>query len=590
MKRILFFISLFFTLEAVAQTDAESIYLLAWKKYNANNYTEAGELFEKSIKAGKTWPGVYLNAASSWAMADNEEKAFENLFKMVDAGYINKSYILDEFPEFSKYYGNAEWKGLMEKMDNRITAFYKYAENVSFQKLSKEQMYSDFDTLVKNIVLYSPHIKVRHHVCGIDYEKQFKGLRKEIESCDSSERFAMLIYRVLLVCQDGHTSISRTNPLKLLSDGMPMEECASIGNYQKYFNSVMVMDDNLPELVYYKGKYYTRTEYQYSNTTVPKKAELISVNGMSPTKYLLTNLDKKGFLSWDFINNCFYSESLLQNSIANDTTLRLTFLANKKKQRLDVNLKMGFKSRPTLANDNGFVEYWGDSRTLYIRIPKMVNEEFYPKEIARYDKENIEKVIIDIRGNPGGSDNVWNKTLSSIMCGKTFFKTKYSYNSDLKKSDTTFTPAENFRDLNLVYKWANRGIGGNKSVLNYKGKIYVLYDELSFSAAGSLVSACYYSDNLVAVGVPTGRILGFGTNPYEFRLPNTKIGYRIEPILDITECNTYKDIFHDKPELDVNLNLDEIILLKTNPYTNEFLKNEDPYIKRVKSEELTMPE
>lgn len=112
----------------------------------------------------------------------------------------------------------------------------------------------------------------------------------------------------------------------------------------------------------------------------------------------------------------------------------------------------------------------------------------------------------------------------------------------------------------------------------------MLYDEQSFSAAGSLVSVCYYSDNLVAVGVPTGRILGFGTNPYEFRLPHTKIGYRIEPILDITDCKTYQDIFHDKPELDVNLNLDEKILLKTNPYTPEFLKNKDPYIKRVKSE------
>jgi len=85
MKKLLFIISLFVTLEAVAQTDAESIYLLAWKRYNAESFTEAGELFEKSIKAGKTWPGVYLNAASSWAMAENNEKAFENLFKMIDA-------------------------------------------------------------------------------------------------------------------------------------------------------------------------------------------------------------------------------------------------------------------------------------------------------------------------------------------------------------------------------------------------------------------------------------------------------------------------------------------------------------------------
>jgi hypothetical protein len=83
------------------------------------------------------------------------------------------------------------------------------------------------------------------------------------------------------------------------------------------------------------------------------------------------------------------------------------------------------------------------------------------------------------------------------------------------------------------------------------------------------------------VGIPTGRILGFGVNPKEFRLPNTKIGYRIEPVLDITNCETYEDIFHDKPELVINLNLDDKLLLKTNTYTSEFLKEKDPYMMRI---------
>jgi hypothetical protein len=584
MKKILLIISLFVSFEAIAQTDAESIYLLAWKKYNAENYIEAGELFEKSIKAGKTWSGVYLNAASSWAMTGNKEKAFENLFKMVDAGYINKQYILDEFPEFNKYYETGEWKRLMKEMDQKITAFSEYTKNAGFQKLSKEQMYNDFDSLVHNIVLYSPHLKVRQRVCGTDYEQKFSNMRKEIGNCESSKQFAILLYRVLLVCQDGHTSISRTNPLKLLSDGMSADDCAAIVNYQKLYNSLVVTDINLPQLVYYKGKYFTRSEYHHNNFSLPAKAELVSVNGITPAKYLLRNIDKKGFLSWDFDYNHFYSESLLQNSIASDTTLRLTFMANKKKRLLELNLTTGLKPKQAMSDNDGFVEYWDNFKTLYIRIPKMVNEDFYPKEIAGYKNKDIEKIIIDIRGNPGGSDNVWSKTLAAIISEKINLKVKYSFNSALKQGDTTYVPTENFRDLDLVYKWGNwgyRGIGGSKSSINYNGKIYVLYDDMSFSAAGSLVSVCYYSDNLVAVGVPTGRILGFGTNPYEFRLPNTKIGYRIEPILDITNCTTYKDIFHDKPELDVNLSLDEKILLKTNPYTSEFLRNEDPYIKRI---------
>ena len=86
---------------------------------------------------------------------------------------------------------------------------------------------------------------------------------------------------------------------------------------------------------------------------------------------------------------------------------------------------------------------------------------------------------------------------------------------------------------------------------------------------------------MIAVGNNTGKILGFGIRPKQFVLPNSRIKYRIEPVLDITNAETYQAIFHDKPEIDVKLSLDEKIILRNNSITKEFILKTDPYINRI---------
>ncbi|MDP4277516.1 MAG: S41 family peptidase [Bacteroidota bacterium] len=598
MKKILVVVVLMVSLAAHASTESDSLYQLAWRKFNAKEYAVAGDLFEKSIKAGHNWPGTYLNAASSWAQAANKDKTFENLFKMIEAGYTDKQFVVDNFSEFSQYYDSEEWKRWVKMMDAKIAAFRNYSKLADFQKLTKEQMYNDFDTLVNTIVRNSPHLMVRQKVCGLDYETIFRDMRKEIAGYSSSKQFALLIKRALLVCQDGHTSLIQLNPLELLSDGQTMETCAAIAKYEQLFYDNHVWNINLPKLIYDKGNYYTRSEYPYKDGTIPPKSKLIAVQGLSPTNYLSANLDRKGYLSWDFDHRCFYSDWLLQNDIVNDTTLRLTFLVNKKRQNLAVDLSFGDKLKPEIlslktnrdtakVNKGGFVTYWKEAKVFYIRIPEMINEDGYAKEIIKHHQDDIEKVVIDVRGNPGGSDNVWMNVLAAISSDTIPIWMKIAYPRSLKGKDMTFVAAENFKELNLVYRLGHWTLDQkNDSSLTFKGPVYVLYDEYTFSAAGSLVSACYYSDKLIAVGHSTGRILGFGSDPVEYRLPNTKIRYRIAPVLDITNCNTYKDIFHDEPELKVPLSLDDKLLLKTNPFTPEFLKNKDPYLKLVLNHKL----
>lgn len=582
---ILIILGFIFTINANSQNIADSLYEIAWNKFNQEKYTEAALLFEKSIKAGESLAIKHLNAASSWAYANNKEKTFEHLFKMVNVEYLDKEFVLVWFSELYKYHDLQEWKDLMNLFDIKRKEFYDYAVTVDFQKLEKTKMYQDFDTLVNKLIQVSPHLKVRGTVCKLNYQANFSKLRKELETCNSSDEFALILKRVLISCQDGHTSLTALNPFEYLSKGESLDFCASIAKYELLFNSVIITSENLPKLVYYGGKYFVLEDYEYDGSFIPKETELIKVNQIKPAEYILNNIDRKPSLSWDFEEKYFFSETFLQQAIASDTVVELTFFAENKEISFPVTLKIGYTPRNISSVTSGFVWYWEAKQILYIRMPRMANGVYYAEEIRKNSNKKIEKVIIDIRHNPGGSDYDWEDVLNAISPLKLKIENDYAYTKSFSGSDSLLNDYKKMPELDLVYKTVTRNIGTEDlKNINFTGNIYIFFDNSTFSAAGSLVSACYYSDKLISVGQPTGRILGFGTNPKEFQLPNSKTNYRIAPVLDMTGVNDYKDIFHDKPEIDVKLNLNEKIILRNNPFSIEFLKTKDPYMKRILTE------
>ncbi len=582
---ILLIFGYIFTINANSQNIADSLYGIAWDSFNEEKYTEAALLFEESIQTGEGLAIKHLNAASSWAYANNKEKTFEHLFKMVNVGYLNKEFVLVWFSELYKYHDCQEWKELMDLFNIKRKEFYDYAVTVDFQKLEKEKMYQDFDTLVNKLIKVSPHLKVRENVCKLNYQSYFSKLRKELETCTSSDEFALILKRALISCQDGHTSLTALNPFEYLSEGKSPEFCASIAKYELLFNSVKIRNENLPKLVYQNGKYYVAEDYSYNRYFIPRKTELTKVNQIKPAEYILNNIDQKLSLSWDFEEKCFFSETFLQQTIASDTVVELTFLAENKEVSFPVTLKIGYTPRNISSVTSGFVWYWEAKQILYIRMPRMANGVYYAEEIRKSSNKKIEKVIIDIRHNPGGSDYDWEDVLNAISPLKLKIETDYAYTKSFSGSDSLLKDYEKMPELDLVYKTVTRNIGTKDlKNINFTGNIYIFFDNSTFSAAGSLVSACYYSDKLISVGQPTGRILGFGTNPEIFKLPNSKISYRIAPVLDMTDVNVYEDIFHDKPEIEIKPSLDDKILLRNNPYTIEFLKTKDFYMKRILAE------
>lgn len=216
-------------------------------------------------------------------------------------------------------------------------------------------------------------------------------------------------------------------------------------------------------------------------------------------------------------------------------------------------------------------------------------QNFKSRHAANAD---IKKIVIDIRDNPGGGDNVWMGVLSKIIPKPIRYQdhilcidspamhARYpQYAAGWKKATIPF-----LKDVRYaVFYDGPATIEPHANSLKFKGRIYVIQNENIYSSAGSLAAIAAIDSNIVSVGSTTGRLLGKGINPLVFELPNSKIRDRIEPVIDFMSVREVADVFHDKVEIPVELSREEHLsrLLSKDPYAEAYLINADPVLKKI---------
>src|SRR5208283_3810547 len=119
--------------------------------------------------------------------------------------------------------------------------------------------------------------------------------------------------------------------------------------------------------------------------------------------------------------------------------------------------------------------------------------------------------------------------------------------------------------------------------LNLDCHIYVLSDNI-YSSAGTFMNICKNNDQMVSVGIPNSMILGGGIDPYAFSLPNSKLIFNIEPVVDLTDARVAKDAHHIDVEARIAPTLEQLL-----DYYNtgneggleKRLNEHDPFFKKV---------
>ena len=475
-------------------------------------------------------------------------------------------------------------------------------------QLTKEQMYEDYDFLVDVVNKVFPTAVANKKVYGIDMHENLKQYRNKIESIRSALDFCSLVDEATNSCKGSHFGVSGIRiPLTDYFNyfkGHVDERSIPLSNKYSYFIRTKSKRTNLGiPLFYFRGDYYVQFDFEWNNRIYPKGLKLVSCNGESIQEILsrYQHLMQK----WDHKNKIFYSNNLFERmDISEDEILTLEFVDKNGKS-----IKANFKANDAInikkpENRDYFdknVLYLNKPEILYIRVPMMRPEDldfYYSNVKQKTGDKNMKAIVIDIRNNPGGSDEVWSRLIAHlgnkdyIIENKLGIKDselnlsyikKHSFGKifleNNKPEQISFLDNEKF----LVMTYEETIKRSNESI-NFPGAIYILSDNV-YSAAGSLVAFAKQADNVTSLGLRNPEILGMGIDPYRFTLPNSKIIFSIEPVIDLTNAWEAEDVFHTSVEIEIDPTLDEMIRYYNADGVSleEFLLDYDPFFKRILS-------
>ena len=182
------------------------------------------------------------------------------------------------------------------------------------------------------------------------------------------------------------------------------------------------------------------------------------------------------------------------------------------------------------------------------------------------ENKDAENIIIDIRGNGGGSTTIWSEGIVKPL----FFGDTLTYYSllGLQNGGLNIYLWGGEHPVNLPNDWRDyfpnvgdisrfdmitliENVVSSDYAIGFNGKVWLLVDGLSYSASDGLASFSKQTGFATVIGTQTGGAGGGGWNPYTFPLPNSGMLIYYEPWYSFNEDGTCNQIVGTKPDIDV---------------------------------------
>lgn len=183
------------------------------------------------------------------------------------------------------------------------------------------------------------------------------------------------------------------------------------------------------------------------------------------------------------------------------------------------------------------------------------------------ENKDAENIIIDIRGNGGGSTKIWEDGLvTPLQSSDTLIY--YQLLSSISGSLNTYlwdgkhpeSPSneweEKFPSIKNQYTSRFNALYLREKVYNgervgFDGRIWLLVDRWCFSSSEMLTSLSKQTGFATVVGTQTGGSGITGSTPYTFPLPNSGMLIYYEPWYGFNDDGTCNQIVGTEPDIDV---------------------------------------
>ena len=167
---------------------------------------------------------------------------------------------------------------------------------------------------------------------------------------------------------------------------------------------------------------------------------------------------------------------------------------------------------------------------LYIRLNEMVLNDKFMKKLSHFCRnKKFTLVVINISGNYGGDDAVWQKIMSMFIRDTI----SYEYILGFKNSALTrkYLGIGEYQKCLKMQLWTGEEFLAKKyretivpseNHVSGSPRIYLIHDENIFSSAGSFRAFSNCSDQITSIGFSTGWMGSFGATPFYFSSPKQK--------------------------------------------------------------------
>ena len=206
---------------------------------------------------------------------------------------------------------------------------------------------------------------------------------------------------------------------------------------------------------------------------------------------------------------------------------------------------------------------WEDRKMAYLRVrsffPEKVQED-NPQLLEFYSAINAhDTLIIDIRGNGGGTDQYWRENIVSPLA-KNELEAQFFYVSRQGKYVNRFSSHGKSAPKNTIpcvppevqthefIDPVQHEVHIEKSDTPFNGRVYLLIDWWVYSASESFASFAKESGFATLVGITTGGD-GRTAMPVFFVLPNSKLVVRIASSMGINPDGSANEEAHTSPDI-----------------------------------------
>jgi len=465
-------------------------------------------------------------------------------------------------------------------------------------QISPDQYVEDIEFFIDFVDTSYPFAEAIRDEKGLkyffDYKDEFLTRAREIE--DNKDFIDLVAEMIQLLEQGtGHADIiwptsnqslpnitSFCTMYNIRKNSLQCQEywCSLLDVCHKYVHSDLVVK-------YSNGKYVVDEDYDTDSCLIEKNTVIQKIDGQLVDDFV-SDMQSKVWLRFDADLKKSYVHHPSPFLVCGSDLLTPWIVDFKTPDESFIQCRIpkleGYRANEHLLNSDCTKEFFMLTKeTGYVRVPFFpdcgcIDDDLLKLESLFKEKE-IKKLIIDLRGNPGGVQKYGEELLIRPFIDESIDYTQYSavkkpvYNKlkkcynisrltwrcdlnpgnieKIQKDEVKYDIRHNDIDPNDYYFFKNTKTFHPSIDVDFNGEIYFLIDNDCFSSAEDLIRAVKHLNIGTLVGARSSGGAAAFFPPWYFELPNSHVMFKLEIEMAFNPDGTINEIYGTRPDFEL---------------------------------------